>query len=226
MIKNGIKLTAAFLMAIGCLMGSKSFTKTATAQVLIECKCGQSDCSSCQTECGCGEASCTKGCRAPAPRIASAAVGAVRAVGGTAKRVVGRVGSRRSCGTCQSDCGCVQCPSCEGDICKLELDNGKAKKSCFKVEQKVVCIPPVRLPWQKCCPPGQSRKTRTINVLKKHTYECPSCSYKWSLQEPEVAQPTVGTMDSTPPVSPQDADWYVPSSGASAVQGTMVPAKK
>ncbi len=87
--------------------------------------------------------------------------------------------AKRSCKTC------VQCPQCDGEMCKLELDNSKVKKTCFKVEQKAVCIPPVRMPWMKCCPPGTS-KTRTINVLKKHSYECPNCSYKWTLQEPDI----------------------------------------
>ena len=39
----------------------------------------------------------------------------------------------------------------------------------------------------KDCPPGIS-KTKTITVLKKHTYECPSCSYKWTVQEPMVPE--------------------------------------
>ncbi len=111
-------------------------------------------------ECGCGQAKCNGGCRL-----------ALRA--------------KRTCATCEAPSGCVQCPQCDGEMCKLELDNSKVKKTCFKVEQKAVCIPPVRMPWMKCCPPGTS-KTRTINVLKKHSYECKNCSYKWTLQEPEV----------------------------------------
>jgi uncharacterized low-complexity protein len=38
------------------------------------------------------------------------------------------------------------------------------------------------LPWQKCCPPSVS-KTRLVNRLKKHTYECETCKYKWSVVE-------------------------------------------
>lgn len=72
-----------------------------------------------------------------------------------------------------------RCPQCDCDSCILELKTVKVKKTCFKVEQKVVCIPGVRLPWQKCCPPGSS-KSRTVTVLKKHKYECKKCSYQWS----------------------------------------------
>lgn len=104
----------------------------------------------------------------------------------------------RSCdsGTCGNTCrACGKlrrpktCPQCACDICLLELEHGKEKKTCFKTEQKLICVPPVRLPWQKCCPPGVS-KTKTITVLKTHSYECPSCSYKWTVQEPVIAEPT------------------------------------
>jgi hypothetical protein len=113
-------------------------------------------------QCGCGNSSCHGGCR---------------------------LRQRNACQTCQTDCGCVACPQCDQETCKLELDKSKVKKTCFKVEQKTICIPKVRMPWQACCPPSSS-KTRSITVLKKHTYECPDCSYKWTVQKPEV-QPAV-----------------------------------
>lgn len=82
--------------------------------------------------------------------------------------------------------GCVECPSCSCEICQLTTSETKVKKTCFKVEQETICIPTVRLPWQACCPPTTSR-TRTVNRLKTHTYECPECSYKWSVVKPEEA---------------------------------------
>jgi len=66
---------------------------------------------------------------------------------------------RKGCSICKRSRECTQCPSCQGDICKLELDKSKITKTRFKTEQESVCIPPVRLPWQKGCPPGKS-KTR------------------------------------------------------------------
>lgn len=226
-MKNGIKMIAALSMAIAGMLGTSVMCNHVTAQMVLDCNCGQAACTSCQintqpacTSCesGCNEPSC-KTCRAPAARITGV-------VGRVSNRVTTR-GRRSICGTCRTDCGSIQCPSCDGDVCKLELDKGKSKKTCFKVEQKVVCIPPVRLPWAKCCPPGLSRKTRTINVLKKHSYECPSCSYKWSLQEPEVAKPAEPAKANTPdtyqpPVQPpQDADWYVPK--GKTIEGTVLP---
>lgn len=114
-------------------------------------------------DCGCGQRSCDGRCRL--------------------------LHRRSQCQTCDTDCGCVECPSCACDICQLEVKESKAKKSCFKVEQKVICIPPIRFPWQQDCPPMTSR-TKTINVLKKHSYECPSCEYKWTRVEPIECLPT------------------------------------
>jgi len=150
-------------------------------------------------QCGCGNASCNGGCRL----------------------------ARRSstCGTCNTQCGCVQCPQCDGETCKLELDNSKVKKSCFKVEQKAVCIPPVRLPWKKCCPPGTS-KTRTVNVLKVHKYECPNCSYKWKLQEPELTPMATQPMPVAPvigyPEFPSNNSVYEPQPNTNSFNGQFI----
>ena len=90
-----------------------------------------------------------------------------------------------------STCGCtscsppqVACPQCDCQFCELDVKKGEVEKTCFKVEQKEVCVPAVRLPWKKCCPPKRS-KVRTVNTLKKHKYKCPKCEYKWSVHEPE-----------------------------------------
>lgn len=153
-------------------------------------------------ECGCGTATCSGGCR------------------------LARRPKARTCGSCNSQCGCVQCPQCDGEMCKLELDNSKVKKTCFKVEQKAVCIPPVRMPWMKCCPPGTS-KTRTINVLKTHKYECPNCSYKWSLQEPKVTPMVTAPVAPTMAIPPAPANSvYEPqpwNANTLQVEGNLVP---
>ena len=88
---------------------------------------------------------------------------------------------------CQQGCGTVPCQKCEDDTCRLELDHTPKKKTCFKTEQVSICIPPVRFPWQKCCPPGTS-KTKLVNKLKVHQFECPNCDYKWKLNLPQKPQ--------------------------------------
>lgn len=87
----------------------------------------------------------------------------------------------------KASCGCKKhsrkCPQCQGDVCVLEVNEAEVEKTCFQIEQKVVCIPEVRLPWKKGCPPTVSR-SRVVNQLKTHKYKCPSCEYKWNVQEP------------------------------------------
>ena len=87
----------------------------------------------------------------------------------------------RSCGQRRKSCGRKKCPECEN--CSLEVKESEVEKTCFQTEQKVVCIPKVRLPWQKCCPP--TSRSRVVTVLKTHKYKCPSCSYQWSEKVPE-----------------------------------------
>ena len=130
-------------------------------------------------DCGCGKRACDGGCRL--------------------------LHKRSRCVTCETQCGCVECPSCECDICQLDVKEIKVKKSCFKVEQKVICIPKVRLPWKKDCPPMTS-KTKTINTLKKHTYECPSCEYKWSVVKPVEVPSEAKSTDTTPPTANEEAE--------------------
>ena len=119
-----------------------------------------------------------------------------------------------SCGCGKKSClgkrgckGCAllkkkSCPQCDCDFCELKVSKTKDKKKCFEVEQKEVCIPAVRLPWQKNCPPKRS-KVRVINVLKSKTYECPGCKYEWKVYEPEV------------PKSPSESSSASPSGSSS-----------
>ena len=134
---------------------------------------------------------------------------------------------------CNADCGCnacrirrprrklcriprVKCPECECDQCVLKVEQADVKKTCFKVEQKEVCIPAVTLPWQKCCPKTTS-KMRVVNVLKKHTYKCKECSYSWNVHEPEVAQPEAAE----PAAAAAPAEAVAPPTGQDEVQGTL-----
>lgn len=81
------------------------------------------------------------------------------------------------------------CPQCSCEFCTLDVKQTEESKECFKVEQKTICIPPVRLPWMKCDPPVTA-KTRVVNVLKTDSYKCPTCEYTWKVCEPEVADVT------------------------------------
>ena len=90
----------------------------------------------------------------------------------------------RRCGCGKLFSCCSDAGKCEGDICKLELDKTEVTKKQFKTQQVSVCIPPVRLPWKKSCPPGVS-KTRLVNKLSTEKVKVANCGYKWTLVEPE-----------------------------------------
>lgn len=86
-------------------------------------------------------------------------------------------------GCCDSGCGghvtCPQCSSC----CELKVEDGKEEKHCWKIECTEICVPKVVFPWQKsCCDPcaNNGACVKTVKKLKKHTYECPVCEYKWT----------------------------------------------
>ncbi len=151
-------LSAALLM-LSCGVLS---TETASAQIFKRAGCQ----GGCDSDCGCAQSNCGQpdcGCQS----------------------------CDQSCGQCRErSCrlrNCRRCPKCQNDCCQLEAKPEEQERSCFKVEQKLICIPTVRLPWQKCCP--STSKTRTINVLKTHTYKCPGCDYVWTVHEPELTHP-------------------------------------
>lgn len=75
--------------------------------------------------------------------------------------------------------GSCLCRQCGQPACVLRVEPGKVKKSCWRVENKQVCIPSVRLPWMKCGP--RCGRVRTVRVLKQHDYECDSCDYLWKI---------------------------------------------
>ncbi len=88
-----------------------------------------------------------------------------------------------------------QCPECQCDECFLVVAPAEVWNTCFKTEQKVVCIPRVRLPWQRDCPPTTSARSRVVTVLKAYTFKCPGCSYQWTdrIPEPAAANPPMIT---------------------------------
>ena len=111
-----------------------------------------------------------------------------------------------ACGCGKIGCGCKRarkgrltrtrsCPQCDCEFCELKVSKTKDKKKCFEVKQKEVCIPPVRLPWKRCCPPTKA-KVRVVNVLSSKSYECPACKYEWKVYEPEVPKsPSEGSAE-------------------------------
>ena len=70
---------------------------------------------------------------------------------------------------------------CDEDVCRLGIEHVEEKKTCFKVEQKTICIPAVRLPWMKCKPTVS--KTKVVNRLTSHQHTTKKCQYKWDVQE-------------------------------------------
>lgn len=117
------------------------------------------------------------------------------------------------CGCGDANCGVkriglrkssrMACPECDCEVCTLEVKSVKEKKTCFKVEEKVICVPAVRMPWDKCNPPTTS-KAKTVKVLKKESYECPASSYKWTVAK--TAEPTTTTTKTTTVVEPATAN--------------------
>lgn len=82
----------------------------------------------------------------------------------------------------------VFCPHC-GDACYPTVTKGTETKYCWNVDTKAICIPKVRFPWEaKCCNKGCGKdgcvtpkcgRTKEVNVLVKHEYECSVCKYSW-----------------------------------------------
>lgn len=82
------------------------------------------------------------------------------------------------------------CPHC-GDACYPTVTKGKETKHCWNVETKAICIPKVRFPWEKsCCDKGCGKdgcvppkcgRTKYVDILLKHEYECSTCKYSWDV---------------------------------------------
>ncbi len=98
-----------------------------------------------------------------------------------------------SCGQTGGPSDCQSCPQCHNDHCVLSIKQVCDEKLCYKTEQKVVCIPKVHWPWDQDCRPVTS-KSRTVNVLEKHVYQCSRCAYVWEPAQPgrtvrEISRP-------------------------------------
>ncbi len=184
------------LLAVSIVAGSilsaqlinPSLAGFAAAAVDHSCGCpaGTASCESC-VNCSCNEC---ETCVEPATPC-------------TKKRGCGCKGCRKP--RKKTNCpNCLSCPNCavECDTCTLKLDHYEEEKTCFKTEQKIVCIPPVRFPWEECCPPSRSNKTRTVNVLKIHKYKCKSCGYKWELDSLPEPNDSTSSEKSTEPEAP------------------------
>ena len=121
----------------------------------------------------------------------------------------GRCRGCRSCGIRHRIKSRVnRCPRCSCEVCELKVDEGKKKKTCYKVEEKVVCVPRVRLPWQKCNSSNCSPTIR-VRVLKKHTYECPECQYEWKVVKSEGGEPAeAASASGTPQIIEKSATTF------------------
>ena len=90
------------------------------------------------------------------------------------------------------DCAKVCCAKdcCAKDCC-AEVVTKKDRQSCWDVECKEVCVPPVRLPWFGSCLQVCGR-VRAVHVLKKHEREVDKKETQWSVKSvccPACSQP-------------------------------------
>jgi hypothetical protein len=144
-------------------------TQVINGQILSTgCGCLQPTCSSCNT-CDCGQQNCAT-CQTVVVQACDCGVRSCR--GGC------RLGRRSAC---------QRCPNCDNEVCVSETKTEKEKRSCWKTEQKVICIPKIRFPWQACDGP-KCGKTKTITLLKKHDFECEVCNTTWKLVEPKLPE--------------------------------------
>ena len=133
-----------------------------------------------------------------------------------AAQLLGRI-QARSCDCNDNSCagGCSStysscdqsCPQCDEGGCVLEVKQVEEEKTCYKTEQKAICIPKVRWPWQEECPPTAS-ESRTVNVLKKHKYKCTKCAYTWKEAEPDIENKTTNRPAEILQMNKQPADSF------------------
>lgn len=80
--------------------------------------------------------------------------------------------------TNSAGCEGVACPKCNS-TCRLVYEKGVQKQTVFDVSCKTICIPKVRLPWQKPC--AAAARLKQVKVLEEDTIECPVCEYRWEV---------------------------------------------
>lgn len=75
-----------------------------------------------------------------------------------------------------SGCGSYTCEY----SCKPTIKEEKVEKDCFDFDEKVICVPPVKLPWHTCCDPGVCGGVRAVRKLTKKKVECGTqCVWEW-----------------------------------------------
>ena len=137
------------------------------------------------------------------------------------------------------NCGKSCCPKCKTP-CVLKVEEGTEEKYCWNIEEKTVCIPKVRFSWQwpfqkkkqcsdcsascsckTCCNPPKLGRSRVVNTLVKHTYECPACKYSW---EPQKCSPCesscCNTTASVQPAVPANKNVRLTAAATSAKTAT------
>lgn len=175
---NGLKIGAG-LLGVVAIFASVEFSTlsvlpTASAQ---NCGCGKPDCGGCLAGLG--------GRRVAGEVVFNANDPIVSTVyGEPVEHVASAVHGCQSCSSCLSCRSGKPTTQCDCQYCELKTKEIEVEKKRFVIEQKEVCIPEVRLPWKRCCPPKKSR-VRTVNVLKSEKYKGKTCEYKWSVHEPE-----------------------------------------
>ncbi len=169
-IRKAITATLFAGLILGLQLTSQ---QTANAQIITDCGGQQLACNACD----CGQPTCNSCCQ----QVESCGCEITGCRGGClGKRVR----------------GCDRCPNCNAEVCVSESKIEKEKRSCWKTEQKVICIPKIRFPWQKCDGP-KCGKTKTITVLKKHSYECEVCRHEWKILKPELPATPVDAKKTT-----------------------------
>ena len=135
---------------------------------------------------------------------------------GLRNRLGGRSGGQKMC-----------CPGCSAshlpqEFCQLEVKQGETEKTCYEVGYKTICIPKIVPPWKKDCCTPQCAEARSVKVLKKRKYKCPSCKYSWKVVKPEL--PAAPGMMPAAPNAPTQNDYYntTPVHGGTSVEG-MAP---
>ncbi len=138
----------------------------------------------------------------------------------------------------------ANCPRCH-ETCYPTVTKGSETKQCWEVETKTICIPKVRFPWEsKCCNKGcgedgcaqpKPGRTKTVNVLVKHEYECSTCKYSWDVDSykngngksdkaPGAGSPTPADPPPAAATLPQSTRRVAPA--AFDQSGAASPAKK
>ena len=67
---------------------------------------------------------------------------------------------------------------CASGCCQQHVEIVKETEYCWEVGNRQVCIPPVCCSWLEWLPFGKG-DVRTVNILKRHEWECEKPVYKW-----------------------------------------------